>query len=114
MELNTPTPYAYAALVLFFGLLTLRKTGQIGKHVAISASFTKFISAAVVLIMLSTLPDIFYELFEMKFPLYQVIYVSHFFFYASLSLIFLSFGRVKISGGIYDAAKKISSDFPRI
>jgi hypothetical protein len=116
LELDRPEPYVYMASVIFFGLMALKKVRRIGKHVGISAAFTKFLSAAIILIMLSTAPYIFYDLLEAKFnfPLYQIMYLSHFFFYASLSLFFLAFGRMKIAGGVYEAAKEIMPKVPRV
>lgn len=108
LELDDPTPYVYMLLVLFFGSIATLKINRIGEYVSISAGFAKFLLAAVILIMLSTAPYIFYELLESKFnwPLHQIMYLSHFFFYASLSLFFLAFGKVKIAGGIYEGIKK--------
>ncbi len=116
LELDNPAPYVYMAMVIFFGLVALKKIGRIGKHVGISTAFVKYISVSIILIMLSTAPYIFYELLEAKFgfPLYQIMYLSHFFFYASLSLFFLAFGKVKIAGGVYEAAKKIVPGIPRV
>lgn len=116
LELDQPAPYVYMALVIFFGSMAMKKVNRIGKYVGISAAFTKFISAAIILIVLSTVPYIFYDLLEAKFnfPLYQIMYLSHFFFYASLSLFFLAFGRVKIAGGVYEAANEITPKVPRV
>ncbi len=116
LELDNPTPYVYMALVIFFGLMALKKVVQIGKHVAISTAFTNFLSASIILIMLSTVPYIFYDLLQSKFnfPLYQIMYLSHFIFYASLSLFFLAFGRVKIVGGVYEAANEVTPKVPRV
>lgn len=116
LELDSPTPYVYILMVFIFGLFALRKVSQIGKYVPISADFSRYISAAIILIMLSTTPDIFYDLLEAKFnfPLYQIMYLSHFFFYASLSLFFLAFGRVKITGGVYEDVRKIMPVVPMV
>ena len=116
LELGTPTPYIYIVLVIFFGIIALTKVRRIGKYVAISTAFTKFLSASIILIMFSTIPYIFYDLLQSKFdfPIYQIMYLSHFFFYASLSLFFLAFGRVKITGGVYEEAKKIMPIIPTV
>lgn len=116
LELESPMPYVYMVLVIFFGVMALKKVGRIGKHVGISTAFVKFLSASIILIMLATAPYILYDLLETKFgfPLYQIMYLSHFFFYASLSLFFLAFGKVKITGGVYEAAKEITPIIPRV
>lgn len=116
LDLNNPTPYIYMVLVLFFGAMALMKARRIGRHVPISAAFTKFISAAIILIMFSTVPYIFYDLLQSKFnfPIHQIMYLSHFFFYASLSLFFLAFGRVKIVGGVYEDVNKITPVIPMV
>ncbi len=109
LELYEPTPYIYMALVFLFGIIAILKVNRIGGYVGISTAFARFLSASIILIMLSTVPYIFYDLLEYKFhfPLYQTMYISHFIFYASMSLFFLAFGKVKISGGVYDDLKKI-------
>lgn len=116
LEPENLTPYIYMSLVIFFGVIALVKTSAIGKQVSISSAFAKFLFASIFLIMLSTVPYIFYDVLETKFnfPLYQIMYLSHFFFYASLSLFFLAFGRVKIKGGIYEEAKKIAPDISTV
>jgi hypothetical protein len=103
LELDEPTPYIYTLLVFAFGLMTLMKVKRIGKYVAISTGFTRFLLVAISLIMLSTVPYIFYDLLEETFglPIYQIMYLSHFLFYAAVSWVFLAFGRIKISGGVY-------------
>ncbi len=109
LELDKPEPYVYMALILIFGLIALKKTRMIGKHVSISTAFTNFLTASIILTMLSAAPYILYDLLEKKFgiPLFQIMYLSHFFFYASLSLFFLAFGRIKIAGGVYKNLEKI-------
>lgn len=107
LELEEPMPYVYMGLVAFFGTLALTKISRIGKYVSISAAFTRLLFVSILLIMFSTVPYIFYDLLEAKFgfPIYQIMYLSHFLFYISLSLFFIAFGRVKIMGGIYEDVK---------
>lgn len=114
LELDSPTPYIYIALVFFFGLMALIKVNRIGKYVKISSAFAKYLSASIILIMLATVPYIFYDFLQINFglPLYQIMYLSHFFFYASLSLLFLAFGRMKIKGGIYEDLNNIPRENP--
>ncbi|MFA6422748.1 MAG: hypothetical protein WCV92_05135 [Candidatus Buchananbacteria bacterium] len=116
LELDQPTPYIYMALVFLFGLMALKKINRIGRYVSLSTAFARFLSAAIVLIILSTIPYIFYDLLEAKlnFPLYQITYLSHFLFYAATSLFFLAFGRVKIVGGVYEELKKATIKDPTI
>ncbi|MDO8668741.1 MAG: hypothetical protein Q7K65_00420 [Candidatus Buchananbacteria bacterium] len=110
LELDNPTPYVYTAIIFLLGLIAMMKINRIGKHVSISTGFTRLLHASIIMIMLSTVPYIFYEFLEsnLNFPLHQVMYLSHFFFYASLSLFFLAFGRINIKGGIYEDLKKAS------
>jgi len=110
LDIDNPTPYAYVLAVLFFGGVAIRKAMKIGQHVKFSKLFARYMSAGIVLIMLATLPYIFYELLEMNFgvPMYQIMYLSHFFFYASLSLMFLAFGKITTLGGELDDLNKMS------
>jgi hypothetical protein len=67
-------------------------------------------SAGIAGIMLATLPYIFYDLLEMRWgvPMYQIMYLSHFFFYASLSLMFLAFGKITVLGGELEELKTMT------
>ena len=107
LDLDVPTPYIYMALVFIFGTAALMKVKRIGQYVGISAAFAKFLMASIILLMLSVAPYIFYDLLQAKFnlPLFQIMYLSHFLFYASMSWFFLAYGRVKIKGGSYEDLK---------
>lgn len=111
LELNTPFPYLYILSVIFFGLLALRKIRKIGRYVKLASGFVKYLSASIILIVLATIPYIFYEFIEynLRLPLHQIMYSSHFLFYAALSLMFLAFSRVEVSGGLYDDLKEESA-----
>lgn len=116
LELTNPIPYIYMILVFFFGLIAIMKVNRIGNSVGISKAFSMFLSASIILIMLSTVPYIFYETLEhdLNFPIHQIMYISHFLFYASISLFFLAFGKVEIKGGLYEDLKKITPKNPTI
>jgi len=116
LELENIAPYIYITLVFIFGLMALLKIKRIGKYVSISTAFTKYLSVSIILIMFSAVPYIFYEFLEnnLNFPLYQIMYLSHFFFYGSLSLFFLAFGKVKIKGGLYENLNSASTGGPDV
>lgn len=109
LEIDNPTPYLYVLAVIFFGAVAIKKVMKIGQHVKFSKTFSAYMSAGIALIVLATLPYIFYDLLESQFkiPVFQIMYLSHFFFYASLSLMFLAFGRITALGGELEDLKKI-------
>lgn len=108
LDLDNFIPYTYACLITIFSIFTIKKISRIGNHVKFSNEFTRYLITAIILIGLATLPYIFYDLLSVSFgiPIFQLIYLSHFFFYVALSLVFLAFGKVVVSGGLYEDVKK--------
>jgi hypothetical protein len=66
--------------------------------------FSLYIAISFALIAAAALQYVLYEALEdAGLPVLQIIYVSHFFFYAALSLLFLSFPKLARLGGIYES-----------
>ncbi len=102
LEADSAAPYLYAVLSVLAGALAFVRAEKIGRLVSISRNFIDYLLAAIALIVLSVLPNVFYEILEdAGLPDHQVIYVSHFLFYAALSLIFLSFRATANLPGVY-------------
>jgi hypothetical protein len=103
--------YFYAALVLVVFFLSVSRLIKIKKHVSIMVGFIDYFISAFVLITISALQFVFYDVLKgLGMPVIQVIYVSHFLFYGALSFIFLAFARLANLQGIYQEAQKIEVD----
>lgn len=108
LETTNPVPFIYAALSILIAVLAIKKVSRIKKITSYSAGFANYLIAAIILILISVFPDIFYDqLRDFTISNMQIIYLSHFIFYAALSLIFLAFKQFSHPGGVYEEAKKI-------
>jgi len=107
LEITSPIPLIYVAAIAIIGAIACVKIFRISTLVSISSTFSGYMIAAIVLIMAAVLPNIFYEpLQTLGFDERQVIYISHFIFYAALSLMFLAFRTFSFTG-IYSEAEKL-------
>lgn len=96
------TQLLYAAVLLGAGLFAYMRVSRIGKLVSISRGFIGYMKVTLVFIMFAALASVFYDLLkDAGLPEYQVIYLAHFFFYASLSTLFLAFGTLARLTGVY-------------
>lgn len=102
LEPDEAAPYAYAAVVLSIGSYSLYRLVLISRLYPLLKPFAKYLVQATVLIILATMPNIFYEHLEaLGLEKFQVIYLSHFTFYAALSVMFLAYGESLKIGGIH-------------
>lgn len=110
LEPDNWTPYAYALALLGAGFYGIFKMLQIRKLVTIAVGFVNYLVAAIALIMLAAMFDVFYEFLEHYLGIadYQIIYFSHFAFYAALSLMFLAYAKLSYLGEFYEEIKKIA------
>ncbi len=101
-------PWFYFGVVLMSFVLGFVKIWQIRRLVSIARGFIDYLLGSLFLIFIATLPNIFYEFIEEIFavPEFQLVYVSHFTFYAALSIMFLAFGQLANLGGLYASVKK--------
>lgn len=108
LEPESALPGIYFSIVSASFVLGFIKIWRIRKLVSIVRGFCNYLLGSLFLIFVATLPNIFYEFIEeaMAVPEYQLVYVSHFTFYAALSIMFLAFGQVANLGGVYAAIKK--------
>ena len=107
LEPDGLTPYIYGLLVVVASVFSINRLVSIKKHVSIMVGFVNYFIAAFVLITISALQYVFYDVLEgLGMPDFQVVYVSHFLFYGALTLMFLAFVRLTDLGGIYKEAQK--------
>lgn len=100
-------PMVYLLIVLIVSAIGFVNLLKLKKIISMLAPFINYLIAGLILIALAAIPNIFYETFEnFGLPKFQIIYLSHFTFYAALSLMFLSFGQLLNLKGIYAAARE--------
>lgn len=93
----------YVVAIAFFGILGVYWVRRIKKAVPATAGFVNYLTATVVVITLAGIQNLLYEpLEEIGIPAYQSVYISHFAFYAALSLMFLAYVKLHTLGGVYD------------
>lgn len=96
------TPYAYMALMLItWGLCLLRWT-RIRKMYSWFGQFINTVMLSAFMIVLAAAPNIFYEVLEnLGVDKFQSIYLSHFTFYAAISVMYLAYDQVQHLGGLH-------------
>ena len=111
LEMDSLAPWIYGSLSLIIGLIGVLIVSKIKKTVGVSGSFDNYLMVSLILIISSTLPYIFYEFIEegLNIPLHQIVYLSHFLFFAALSVLFLAFNKLNW-GGIYQEARKMMEE----
>lgn len=107
LEVTSTTPYIYTVATFTIIGLSLSKMWHIKKRVDFMPGFVNYISISIILIGLAILISVYYEYFItiFKFPEYQVVYFSHFAFYAALSFFFIAFSKVSHLGGMLEELK---------
>lgn len=103
LEPDEPVVYIYMTALIAIGILGVWQMIRIKKLVPIMSGFVNYLTVAIGMVVIATIPNIFYEVMEhgLGIPEMQVTYLSHFTFYAALSVLFLAFGRLSTLGGIY-------------
>lgn len=102
LDFDNPAPFAYATAVLSIGIYGMTRMNLIGKLYPWFAPFVKYMLQAIALITLAALVNVFYDAFH-NFGVdeYQIVYLSHFTFYAALSVMFLAYGDALKIGGLH-------------
>ncbi len=99
--------YVYGAIVLFTLFFSINYLLKIKKDVSIMSGFVDYFIASFVLIAISALQYVFYDVLQNTgISMLQIIYMSHFLFYGALSFMFLAFARLTNLGGLYNDAEK--------
>ncbi len=99
----TPAFDLYAIAVIILGTLGTVWIWKIRRAVPATVGFSNYLIAAMIIIAFAGLQNLSYALFEnIGIPSYQSVYLSHFAFYAALSLMFLAFTKLYHMGGVYD------------
>lgn len=109
LKMNSVFPYLYTALAIILLTIGIRKIHRLKKKISISVGFLNYMMRSISLIAITTIPNIYYEVLEEAFdiPMFQTMYISHFIFFMSLSLMFLSYKQLANLTGLYAEAAKI-------
>ncbi len=109
LKMNSGFPYVYTALTVLLLVIGISKMRRLKKKISISIGFLNYMMWSVSLIAITTIPNIYYEILEEVFhiPMFQTMYISHFIFFISLSLMFLSYKQLANLTGLYAEAAKI-------
>ncbi|MBI3671334.1 hypothetical protein HY249_00875 [Candidatus Azambacteria bacterium] len=108
LESGKIAPIIYTFLIAIVGVIGFYVISYMKKIAPVSRPFVNYVLWSVSLLIISTLPYIFYYFIEeeLRIEAHQIIYLSHFFFFASLSLLFLSFSKLSWKG-IYQEVRNI-------
>ncbi|MDE2001680.1 MAG: hypothetical protein KGI60_03920 [Patescibacteria group bacterium] len=102
LDLQSSTPYLYTLMLCIIGGYAVVDTIQIGKAIPFFKDFSGVLTMAVGLIIFAAVTNIFYDLHgALGVDEYQFVYLSHFTFYAALSAIYLSFGKLTGTTGLH-------------
>lgn len=102
LEPDEPWIYLYGVLVLLATYLSVSRMHALGSATSIMKQFSGYLVVAFILVAGSALYYLAYELLEeLGLPDTQIIYISHFMFYAALSLMFLAYPRLAKPQGLY-------------
>lgn len=115
LEPDEPAPYVYGAAVVFLTMIAYVRVRRIGRFMPVLKPFTDEMLASVGLTLVATLPNAFYDGLEKNAGIdkIQIIYVSHFTFYAALTLFYLAFKRFKGFGGVYKDVREAAAEEKR-
>ncbi len=105
------TLYLYAAAMIVTGTFGAFRLYTLKKMIPIASEFLDHLMGSFIIISASIVPSIFYKLAEINLgiPRYQLDYLSHFAYYAGLSIMFLAFTKLSQLSGLYQQQKEAKS-----
>lgn len=113
LELNHPLPYLYTVIVSASGAFALVKLSQIQDRVPFMKNVIRDLMNGIILIIFASFSNIFYEFGSFIHATdYFMINLSHYFFYAALTFMFLSFRELSEHPGLYSITQKFETRNP--
>lgn len=107
LEADSPLLYIYMIALLSVMVVGIDRLLKVRSLVSVTRSFINYSLLSITLIAVSAVPNALYEVLEgAGMPIYQIAYISHFLFYAALSVMFLAFGHLANLPGLYQEAEK--------
>jgi len=95
-------PALYMLIAFAAGLATCVPTMTIARMVPVLKDFATYLTGALVFIVAAAGTDALHLVAQSEYVVHQqATYVSHFAFFAALSLMFLAFGKLSNLGGVY-------------
>lgn len=102
LEPDAPAPYLYALLMILSWWLCYLRWNQLKRMYGFLGHFINTVMLSAFMILLASVPNIFYDLFEkIGIREQQSIYLSHFTFYAALSVMYLAYSQIQKLGGLH-------------
>lgn len=104
------SPILFMAFTFVAGLATIIPLMIVSQHVSKLEDFCLHLTGALIFSIVATTIDAFHLTDGAQYAFYQqTTYVSHFAFYAALSLMFLALGKLANSGGAFDLGVTIAA-----
>ena len=98
-------PLFYIIIAFAAGLSTCVPTAAIARFVPVLKEFSRYLTGALVFMTLAAGAEALHLIAKGEYVVYQqATYISHFAFYAAVSLMFLAFGKLANLGGVYEDA----------
>ncbi|HJV33221.1 MAG TPA: hypothetical protein VJ694_04300 [Patescibacteria group bacterium] len=103
--------YVYAIGLSFLAGIAITQAFRIAREYVGYASFFNRMIAVTLLVAAAAFQYVFYEAIEsLGVPEYRIIYLSHYFFYAALSAMYLAFGASLRPRGVFDDVRKFLAE----
>lgn len=107
-------PLLYMLIAFAAGVATCVPTLAISRLVPVLREFSLYLTGSLVFIVAAAGTDALHLVAKGEYVVYQqATYVSHFAFYAALSLMFLAFGKLSNLGGVYRDVAAAARKEPR-
>jgi hypothetical protein len=107
-------PLLYMLIAFAAGVATCVPTLAISRLVPVLKEFSLYLTGALVFIVAAAGTDALHLVAKGEYVVYQqATYMSHFAFYAALSLMFLAFGKLSNLGGVYRDVAAAAEKGPR-
>lgn len=107
LEPDAYPPYVYAVGLSILSAAAIVQAFRIARHYTSYAPFFHHMIVVTLLVAAAAFQYVFYEAIEhLGVPEYQIIYLSHYFFYAALSAMYLAFGASLRARGVFEDVRK--------
>lgn len=110
LDTDDVAPYLYSLILGVTTALALWEVHKIKVIAPVARGFASYLAATILLIAFAALANILYEFLKDYAGVadYLSIYLSHFAFYAALSIFFLAFGEFRNLGGVFADINKFA------
>jgi len=107
LEPESAAPYVYAVGLAALASAAIVQAVRIARHYTSYAPFFRQMVVVTLLVAAAAFQYVFYEVIEhFGVPEHKIIYLSHYFFYAALSAMYLAFGESLRPRGVFEDVRK--------